>query len=152
MKILFNTVVAVFTLFLTSCASGPPFVMPPLSANNVTIYAYRPSSIVGGANSDIIAVNDKFIGRLNSGTYTVYETEPGPIKVTRKGGSRLGSGSNAGWGLGGLVGAIDGFHVVAEFQGIAGNAYFIKFSDGKRVSNEKALSEMDGLENVTPAE
>lgn len=140
-------------LLLASCASnGPPFVMQNPSPSFVTIYAFRTSSIVGGGNSDIVAVNDRFIGRINSGTYSVYQTEPGLIVVTRKGGSILGSGDNVGWGLGGLVGIIDGFKKVVEFTGKAGDVYFVRFSHGQLVDKKEALSMMDGLENVTPME
>jgi hypothetical protein len=124
-------------LILSGCASGPAFVMPTLAEKKVTIFAFRPSSMVGAANSDIVLVNDRFIGRLNSGTYVIYQTEPGPIVVKRKAGSALGKGGKA--GLGGLVGAVDGFRVVEEFTGVAGEHYLVKFSSGKLVASDKAL-------------
>ncbi len=152
MKILEFFLLSSFSLLLlTSCAtSGPPFVMQEPPVDQVTIYAFRTSSIVGGGNSDIVAVNDRFVGRINSGTYSVYHTKPGPIVVTRKGGSLFGSGEDAGWGLGGVVGFLDGFHTVAEFTGKAGEVYFVRFSAGELVNNKDALELMDGLENVTP--
>ena len=138
--------------FLSGCASGPAFVMPDISDGKVTVFAFRTSSMVGAANSDIVSVNDRFIGRLNSGTYVVYEADPGPIVVKRKAGSALGKGDKSGWGLGGLVGAVDGFSVVEEFTGIAGESYFVRFSHGELVSPEKALEKMNGLKDVTPNE
>lgn len=135
---------------LSACASGPVFQQESAAADKVTLYAFRTASIVGGGNSDIVAVNDRFIGRLNSGTYAVYRTEPGSVKITRKTGSRLGSGQNLGWGLGGLVGAVDGFVEVASFTGSANQIYFIRFPHGKLVPNDEALEMMDGLKNVTP--
>ena len=131
MNSLIKVITLVLLLAISGCASGPAFVMQDRSKDNVTIYAFRTSSMVGGANSDIVAVNNRFIGRLNSGTYVVYEVEPGPIVVSRKTGSILGKGSKAGWGLGGFVGAVDGFRVVEEFTGKAGEIYFVRFSHGK---------------------
>ena len=147
-----RAIVVIFSLVfvLVGCASAPPFKPPAASADKVTIYAFRTSSIVGGANSDIVAVNDRFIGRLNSGTYAVYEMGEGDISVSRKAGSILGSGDSAGWGLGGLVGAVDGFREVVRFDGRAGSTYFVRFPHGKLVENNEALELMGGLENVTP--
>lgn len=138
-------------LLLPACASGPAFVPEPAAGNQVTIYAFRTSSIVGGGNSDIVAVNDRFVGRLNSGTYTVYRSEPGTIRITRKTGSILGSGQRVGWGLGGFVGLVDGFIEVASFTGSENQTYFVRFPHGKLVPNDAALEMMDGLKNVTPA-
>lgn len=151
MKISVKFFTTVLCLVLAGCASGPPFTLPSTADNKVTIYAFRTSSMVGGANSDIVAVNDRFIGRLNSGTYVVYEVEPGPIVVSRKTGSILGKGNKGGWGLGGLVGAVDGFRVVEEFSGTAGEVYFVRFSKGKLVEKDEALERMNGLKNVTPS-
>lgn len=151
MNSLFKIPVIALVLLLSGCASGPAFVMQEPSSEKVTIYAFRTSSMVGGANSDIVAVNDRFIGRLNSGTYVVYEVEPGPIVVSRKTGSLLGKGNKAGWGLGGLVGMVDGFRVIEKFTGRPGEVYFVRFSHGKLVDADEALEKMDGLKNVTPS-
>lgn len=148
-----NLYILIFIVFLLSaCATpnGPPFAFSPPVEGKVAIYAFRTASIVGGANSDIVSVNDHFIGRLNSGTYTVYNANPGKIVVKRKAGSILGSGEDVGWGLGGLVGAIDGFVEVVSFTGKAGQSFFIRFPHGELVSNDEAIVMMDRLENVTP--
>lgn len=141
-------------LWLSGCATanGPPFVLKPPVSDQATIYAFRPASIVGGGNSDIVAVNDHFIGRVNSGTYAVYQTDPGMIKITRKAGSLWGSGDKGGWGLGALVGALDGYHEVTSFEAKAGEIYFVQFSEGVPVAKDEALKLMDGLENITPSE
>lgn len=144
---------AVFlVLWLSACATadGPPFELQPAAADRVTIYAFRTASIVGGANADIVAVNDRFIGRLISGTYAVYRIEPGPVRITRKVGSRLGSGDEGGWGLGAVVGYFDGYLEEAVFEGKAGELYFIRFPHGEMVPRDEALPLMDRLENVTP--
>jgi hypothetical protein len=139
-------------LWLSGCATanGPPFVLQPAVPDQATIYAFRPASIVGGGNSDIVAVNDHFIGRVNSGTYAVYRTDPGMIRITRKAGSLWGSGDQGGWGLGALVGALDGYNEVASFEAKAGGIYFVQFSEGVLVANDEALKLMDGLEDITP--
>ncbi len=147
------TLLAALVLLLSACASpkGPPFELQPAAEGKVTIYAFRTASIVGGANSDIVSVNDRFIGRLNSGTYAVYMTEPGKLRVAQKTGSIWGDGESGGWGLGGLVGAIDGFQEIVAFEGEANQIYFVRFPHGEMVPNEEALEMMDRLENVTPA-
>ncbi len=151
MNRLVKVLISAIFILVASCSSTPEaqFVMPALAADKVTIYAFRTSSLVGGANSDIVAVNNQFIGRLNSGTYAVYEVEPGLITVSRKGGSILGRGDKVGWGLGAVVGKVDGFRVVEEFTGQAGDVYFVRFSHGKRVDKTEALEKMSGLKNIT---
>jgi hypothetical protein len=152
-SVLFKLPIWIFLLWLGGCATanGPPFVLKPAVADKATIYAFRPASIVGGGNSDIVAVNNHFIGRVNSGTYSVYQVDPGMVSVTRKAGSLWGSGEEGGWGLGALVGAIDGYIEVARFEAKPNQIYFVQFSEGELVSNEEALKLMDGLEDVTPA-
>ncbi|MDH3469104.1 MAG: DUF2846 domain-containing protein [Gammaproteobacteria bacterium] len=153
-----NTFIKLQTLIITvwllsACASadGPPFSLSPIIDGKTTIYAFRTASIVGGGNSDIVSVNDRFIGRLNSGTYAVYNTEPGELLVKRKTGSIFfGEGESGGWGLGGLVGLIDGFVEVVSFTGNSNQIYFIRFPHGELVPNDEALEMMDRLENVTP--
>lgn len=142
----------VAALLLSACAGGPPFQPPPVADAKADIVVFRTSSIVGGANVDIVAVNDVFIARLSSGTYAIHTVEPGTIHVSRRAGSILGSGSNVGYGLGGLVGLLDGFHEVAAFEAEAGRRYYVRFSHGKRVEEKEALKLMDGLERLDPPE
>jgi len=144
-------IAAVSLLSACATADGPPFSLSPAVEGKTTIYAFRTASIVGGGNSDIVSVNDRFIGRINSGTYAVYSTEPGVLVVKRKTGSIFfGEGESAGWGLGGLIGAIDGFVEVATFTGKANHIYFVRFPHGALVPNDEAVGMMDRLENVTP--
>ena len=141
---------AVVALVLVGCgSSGPPFVMPDPPADRVTIYAFRPASIVGGGNSDILAVNDRFIGRVNSGTYAVYHTEPGPIVVKRMVRAIYWQANDPEWGLYGTLARLEGFTKVAEFNGKPGEVYFLR-SYGELVGKKEALPLMDGLENITP--
>lgn len=147
-------IVLLLVLALSACASpdGPPFELSAATEGKARIYAFRTASIVGGGNSDIVAINGRFIGRLNSGTYSVYEVEPGPVTVSRKGGSIFfGEGEEVGWGLGALSGAIEGYIDLLEFDTEPGRIYFVRFPHGELVANEQALELMDRLEDVTPA-
>lgn len=141
------------SLALAACASpsGPPFVLKAAVPDQTTIYAFRIASIVGGGNSYLTAVNGKFIGRLDSGTYAVYVTEPGVQRISMKAGSIFfGEGEESGWGLGAFVGAIDGYVDLLEFETEPGNIYFVQIPDGELIPDDQALVLMDRLENVTP--
>lgn len=141
-------VAAVIMLGLSACAGGPPFQPPPMTQGTADIVLFRTSSMVGAANADIVAINDRFAARLTSGTYAIQSVAPGSVEVTRKTGSVLGSGSDAGWGLGGLVGAVDGFRPIASFEVEAGKRYYLRFPHGKRVEENEALALMGGLDRV----
>ena len=145
-----GSVLAIVIFFFAACASGPPVELPPPPEGHATIYAFRTSSPVGAANVDIVSANDRFVGRLRSGTWAVLAVPPGPVVVKRKAGSVLGSGQSAGWGLGGLVGAVDGFVSIEEFEAEAGQAYFVRFPHGRRVEATDARLLMRGLDEVTP--
>ena len=145
--------IGLLSFVIGGCASpkGPAFEMPPVATDKVTVYAFRPASIVGGGNSDLVAVNGQFIGRVNSGTYAVYETDPGTLLISRKVGSIFFSeGEDAGWGLGAVVGALDGYVEVFATDAAAGEVYFVRFSSGELVPMAEALPLMDGLVDVTP--
>lgn len=98
--------------------------------------------------------HDKLENRaVNSGTYAVNETNPGALRISRKAGSIFfGEGDDAGWGLGAVVGALDGYIDIVEIDAKVGEVYFVRFSQGELVPMEEALPLMDGLENVTPLE
>lgn len=151
-KSLFIT--SLLCMMLTACASpdGPPFVLKPAVPEKVTIYAFRIASIVGGGNSYITAINGKFIGRLNSGTYTRHITNPGKQVVAMKGASIFfGEGEDLGWGMGALIGAIDGYVDMLEFNAEPGEIYFVQIPEGDLVDKDEALEKIDRLENITPA-
>lgn len=142
-------------IMLTACASpsGPPFVLKPAVPEKATIYAFRIASIVGGGNSYITAINGKFIGRLNSGTYTRYLTKSGKQTVAMKGASIFfGKGEELGWGLGAVIGAIDGYIDMLEFEAEPGEIYFVQIPEGELIDNDIALEMVDRLEDVTPAD
>ncbi len=151
-KSLFTVILMASMLAACASPSGPPFVLKPAVPEQSTIYAFRIASIVGGGNSYLTAVNGKFIGRLNSGTYSRYVTEPGNKVVAMKAGSIFfGEGEELGWGLGALVGAIDGYVDMVEFEAKPGGIYFVQIPDGELIDNVEALELMDRLENITPA-
>ncbi len=151
---LFAFLVIFLGALLAACASpdGPPFELQPATAGKAVVYAFRTASIVGGGNTDLVTVNERFIGRLTSGSYAVYEADPGPLSIARKAGSIFsGEGETGGWGLGAVIGAIDGYIEVVALEAEAGEIYFVRFPHGELVPNQQALTMMDGLENVTPA-
>ena len=146
-------ITSIVCMILVACASpsGPPFELKPAVQDKATIYAFRIASIVGGGNSYITAINGKFIGRLNSGTYARYLTNPGKQVVAMKGASIFfGKGEELGWGLGAVVGAIDGYIDMLEFEADPGEIYFVQIPEGDLIEKDKALRMMDRLENITP--
>lgn len=64
---------------LASCASsGPPFhEVAPKEKDGVIVYVYRVSSIVGGAVSWAVRLDNVRVASVRSGTYTVVHTTPG---------------------------------------------------------------------------
>jgi len=145
--------IASISTLLSACASpgGPPFELQPAISDKVTIYAFRIASIVGGGNSYLTAVNNRFIGRINSGTYAVYVTGPGEKMVSMKAGSIFfGEGEELGFGFTALIGAIDGYVEMLKFDTKPGNIYFVRIPDGELIANDEAIQMMDRLENVTP--
>jgi len=139
-------------VLLAGCATGPAFAPDPPSPGRVRVYVFRTHSPVGAANSDLVAVNGRFVARLNSGTWAVHETEVGRVEVTRRVASSLGWGQSLGWGLGALVGLVDGFRPLVSFEGEAGGIYFVRLPHGKAVTREVAVRKMRGLRDVTPTE
>ena len=146
-------IVSLICLALSACATpdGPPFVLKPPVTDKTTIYAFRIASIVGGGNAYITAINGKFIGRLDSGTYARYVTKPGKQLVTMKSASIFfGEGEESGWGLGAVVGALDGYIDMLEFDALPGEYYFVQIPDGALIDKDEALEMMDRLEDITP--
>ena len=81
----------------------------------------------------------------------INKAKLGKFRVKRKNGSSIfGEGESGGWGLGWLVGAIDGFQDIVTISGKTNDIYFVRFPHGELVSNSEALKMMDGLNNVTP--
>jgi hypothetical protein len=148
-------IISLISMMLVACASpsGPPFELKPAVPEKSTIYAFRIASIVGGGNSYITAINGKFIGRLNSGTYAKYVTQPGNQLVAMKAASIFfGEGEESGWGLGAVVGALDGYVDMLKFNAAPGEIYFVQIPQGELIDNDAALEMMDRLEDVTPAD
>jgi len=55
-----------------------------ISANNATIYVYRPYNMVGGANLYTVLVDNKEMGKLVNGAYLPVVVSPGTHKVELK--------------------------------------------------------------------
>jgi hypothetical protein len=135
-----------FAAFAAGCASGPPFQPASPKPEAALLYLYRPSSIVGGANHYIVAVNGNPVARLSSGSYFVMDQAPGQVVVSRKAASAL-----LGWGPGAIVGELEGFVETDRFEVKNGQRYFVDFPGGKRVADDsEALREMRGLELSAP--
>lgn len=86
-----NKLLLLLCLFLlTGCAT--PMVaslikhtghyIPTNNPNKGLIYIYRESSFIGCLRGIYINVNGKRAGALNSGTYFVYEADPGEVVVS----------------------------------------------------------------------
>ena len=56
--------------------------------NKGSVYIYRESGYVGCLRGIYITANNQRIGALNSGTYFVYESDPGEVKISAE--DRLG--------------------------------------------------------------
>ncbi|MCX4030473.1 hypothetical protein H0A36_27790 [Endozoicomonas sp. SM1973] len=76
-------------VFLGACTATGPIYKPhnKNNDNNAIIYIYRyqdPSLIGGGELVDVpyIYVNDQKLSRLRLLGYSVYETEPGPVRIS----------------------------------------------------------------------
>jgi hypothetical protein len=134
-----------FAVVTAGCASGPPFQAAAPKPEAALLYLYRPSSIVGGGNHYIVAVNGKAVARLSSGSYFALDQAPGQVVVSRQAASALG------WGPGSIVGALEGFVETDRFEAKNGQRYFVTFPAGKLVASEaEALREMSGLEPSPP--
>jgi len=117
-------------------------------ADSALLYLYRTSSMVGAANHEIAAVNGKPVAEMESGSYFVLDIPPGKTMITRKAASAL-FGSY--WGLGALVGAIDGFVETEQFEAKAGQRYFVRFPSGELEKDETdALEDLRGLTLLEP--
>ncbi|HYA43842.1 MAG TPA: DUF2846 domain-containing protein [Syntrophobacteraceae bacterium] len=75
-----------FVSFLAGCAA--PYVVPlkehasytaPGDPNKGIVFIYRESSMMGVLRGIYIKANGKRVGALNSGTYFVYQADPGPV-------------------------------------------------------------------------
>ncbi|MGA2400608.1 MAG: DUF2846 domain-containing protein [Syntrophobacteraceae bacterium] len=79
-------IVMLFVSFLSGCAT--PMAVPlkdqgkyasVRDPNKGLIFIYRESSTAGLLRGIYIKANGKRVGALNSGTYFVYEANPGPV-------------------------------------------------------------------------
>jgi len=70
---------------ITACgASGPQFKPEATSASDVSLYIYRPDTMVGIINFDVpfIHLNDTLLTRIRIGGYLVKRVAPGKHKLT----------------------------------------------------------------------
>lgn len=133
------------SLFLVACsAGGPPFEAPPAPEAKAVVWLFRPASIVGGGNTDLVGINGKLVAKLNNGQYIPVEVEPGPVVVSHR--------QTAPWLFLGLraLQELDGFHDAVTIEAEAGRNYFVEFSQAKLVDAERARSRIGGMTRVAP--
>jgi hypothetical protein len=136
--------IALVALLVGCATGGPPFKPDSPSPGMGLLYLYRPSSMVGAGNHYVAAINGKPTARLKSGSYLPVEVTPGTITISRLATSALG------WGLGSIVGALEGFVETSKVEARPGQTYFIHFPRGTRTDNEaEALADMAGSERLT---
>lgn len=114
-------------MVLSGCASGPQYTSDVVSNNNsiTQLIVYRPSSLIGAAESPQMVINGKPTCDLPGGSFFVSSVKPGKISIvsTQYGGSVKSSltvdvkkgqkqfirvSPNAGVALGGGFGALGG--------------------------------------------
>jgi Protein of unknown function (DUF2846) len=148
LNLLWRGTILVLVLVAWGCASGPSFQPAQPKSDMALLYLYRTSSMVGAANHEIAAVNGKPVAEMESGSYFMMDLPVGETVITRKAASALFGSS---WGLGALVGALDGFVETEQFEAYAGRRYFVRFPSGELEKDEaEALDDLRGLDLLHP--
>jgi hypothetical protein len=76
-------VIAILSVILVSCASGPPFrAIESVPENRAVIYVYRQSSLRGAAFTPSVTVGNNAAVPLKNGGYLTMLVEPGNVPVT----------------------------------------------------------------------
>lgn len=90
MRLAYLALVVVLVFSICGCATpailglkkGSKQYVPSGDPNKSCIYMYREGNYVGCLRGIFVTANGKRIGGLNSGSYFVYETEPGEIRIS----------------------------------------------------------------------
>lgn len=130
---------------LAACsAGGPRFEAPQAPPDKAVIWLFRPSSIVGGGNTDHVAINGKLAASLDNGEYIPVTVDPGPVTIQHR--------QTAPWIFLGLraLQELDGFYDALTLTAEPGRNYFIEFSQAEQVDAERAASRIGGMTQVGP--
>jgi hypothetical protein len=131
--------------FLAACsAGGPRFTAPAAPSDKAVVYVFRPSSVVGGANTDLIAFNDKPVAVLDNGEYIPVEVDPGPVKVSFRQKLPWIALSFR------LLQEIGGYSEMLTIDAQPGKTYFLELSQVELVGAERAASRIGGMTQVPP--
>ena len=132
-------------LLLTGCsAGGPPFQAPAAPQDKAVLWLFRPSTVVGAANTDYIAVNGKLAARLDVGEYTTVTVPPGPVVIKQKQVAPFFVVAIR------VLQELGGFGEVLTFTAEPGRNYFIEFSEGDLVDTDRARSRIGSMSRVPP--
>lgn len=139
-------VVSLFLCFaLVACsAGGPEFKAPAAPADKAAIWLFRPSTVVGGGNTDHIAINGKYVVALDIGEFYALEVEPGPVRVQFR--------QTAPWLFIALraLQELGDFEEVLSFNAEAGKNYYVEFSEAELVDAARAGSRIGGMTRAVP--
>lgn len=132
-------------LLLTACsAGGPPFEAPSAPEEKAVVWVFRPSSIVGGGNTDLIAFNGKVVAVLESGEYIPVTVDPGPIAVSFRQKLPWIALSFR------LLQDAAGFSQVLTLEAEPGRNYYLELSQVELVDAERAGSRIGAMTRVPP--
>lgn len=134
-----------FVAGLSACsAGGPVFTAPAAPTDKAVIWLFRPSTVVGGANTDHIAVNGRYVVSLDIGEYYPAEVPPGPVII--------GFRQTAPWIALALraLQELQDYEDVLSFQAEAGRNYYVEFSEADLVDAERAASRIGAMSPAVP--
>ncbi|MEM1299532.1 MAG: DUF2846 domain-containing protein [Pseudomonadota bacterium] len=130
---------------LNACsAGGPEFTAPAAPPDKAVIWLFRPSTVVGGGNTDHVGVNGTYVVALDIGEYYAHEVAPGPVSIEFR--------QTAPWGFVALrlLQELGDFEEVLSFQAKAGQNYYVEFSEADLVDAARAGSRIGAMSQATP--
>lgn len=80
--ILLSAISGCATPMVVGLRKGPQHYIPSGDPNKGLIYVYREGEYFGCLRGIYVTANGKRIGGLNSGTYFVYEADPGEVVIS----------------------------------------------------------------------
>lgn len=138
-------IAALLAAVLSACsAGGPEFTAPPAPSDKAVIWLFRPSTVVGGGNTDHIAINRRHVVSLDIGEYHAAEVDPGPVTIEFR--------QTAPWMFLSLraLQELGDFEQVLAFDAGAGKNYYLEFSEAELVDAERAGSRIGSMTRAEP--